>query len=173
MKMCCTEIMKNIKDLEKRKSQLVDFERRNDCDTYLSGEKVVSTPYSYEDTKKELSQIDSVIRYLKVSLAKSNIETILDDFNISISEGLIYLSQLNKALYDLQIQASRDELTRKTAYARRDDVVEYTKIKYDLNKAKEVYKKTLQTIYKLQMAIDRSNLLTYIDLDENKLKINV
>ena len=171
MKKCCTEIMKNIKDLEKRKFDLVDFEKRNDCDVYLSNEKRIPSNYDYEKVKKELKSIDDSIRYLKGVLSKANIETKLEGYDMNICEGLIYLSQLNNTLAYLKIQANRDELSRRTPYTSRNDVVEYKKVRYDLAKAKSDYKKTLEEVYNIQMAIDRSNLNNYIEVDESKINL--
>ena len=90
---------------------------------------------------------------------------------MNICEGLIYLSQLNNTLAYLKIQANRDELSRRTPYTSRNDVVEYKEVRYDLAKAKSDYKKTLEEVYNIQMAIDRSNLNNYIEVDESKINL--
>ena len=171
MKKCCTEIMKNIKDLEKRKDDLVDFEKRNDCDIYLSNEKKIPSSYDYEKVKNEIKALDNTIRYLKGLLAKANIETKLEGYDMNVCEGLVYLSQLNNALTYLKIQANRDQISRRSVYSSRNEIVEYKEVRYDLKKAKSDYKKTLEEVYSIQMAIDKSNLSNFIEIDESKLNL--
>ena len=101
--------MKIIKNLEKRKEEVILFERRNDVETYLSDEKRIPTKYNYNKVKSEIATLDTKTRKLKTILAKANIETMLEDFDMSVSEGLIYLSQLSKSLNRLKTQVKRDE----------------------------------------------------------------
>ena len=90
----------------------------------------------------------------------------LEDFDMSVSEGLIYLSQLSESLNRLKFQVTRDELTRVTPYGSKRDIVEYHSLNYDLAKAKKDYDKLVQEINNLQMSIDRCNLNNYIDVED-------
>lgn len=166
MKICATKIMKIIKNLEKRKEEVILFERRNDVETFLSDEKRIPTKYNYNKVKSEISSLDTKTRKLKTILAKANIETMLEDFDMSVSEGLIYLSQLSESLNRLKTQVTRDELTRVTPYGSKRDIVEYHSLNYDLAKAKKDYDKLVQEINNLQMSIDRCNLNNYIEVED-------
>lgn len=166
MKICATQIMKIIKNLEKRKEEVILFERRNDVEIYLNDEKRIPSIYNYDQVKDEIGALDTKIRKLKTVLAKTNIETMLKDFNMSISEGLIYLSQLSDSLSRLKTQTMRDELTRFTPYGNKRDLVEYHSLNYDLTKAKSDYNKLVKEINNLQMSIDRCNLNNFIEVED-------
>ncbi len=166
MKICATQIMKIIKNLEKRKEEVILFERRNDVETFLSDEKRIPTKYNYNKVKSEIATLDTKTRKLKTILAKTNIETMLEDFDMSVSEGLIYLSQLSESLNRLKTQVTRDELNRVTPYGSKRDIVEYQSLNYDLSKAKKDYDKLVHEINNLQMSIDRCNLNNYIEVED-------
>ena len=66
MKICATQIMKIIKNLEKQKEEVILFERRNDVETYLSDEKRITTKYNYNKVKSEIATLDTNTRKLRL-----------------------------------------------------------------------------------------------------------
>ena len=156
--------MKDIKKLEARKQSLLNKEARNSFSKYSENEEIKSTnEYSYLDTRKEVNAIDSRIRHLKYLLSKNNIETIIDSFNMSLTEGLIYLSQLTKEKSVISLLASKDKITRTSNNY--SALVEYTTLNYDLTKVKEDLEEIENKISSLQIAIDRANLTNEIEVD--------
>lgn len=161
MKKCNAEIMKMIKDLETKKAKLLDYQNRNSTTSYLEKEKPIPSTYSYDETKKEIDELDKEIRRLRGILNYANVTTMIDEFNISVNEALIYLAQLTGRLDRLSLMVSRNKISRVSL--RNTNVAEYTVINYDLDTVKKDYQETRDLICKLQIAIDRSNLTNFID----------
>lgn len=163
---CNTEIMKEIKTLEQDKKDLIDFERTNHYYTYLKGEEPIINGYNYFKSREDISKIDSRIRYLKGLLAYSNATTILNGFDMTIGEALIYLAQLNNEKDLIKALADNKQLTRTSVGSYANPQVQYTELEYDANIAKEDYKNITDKIYKLQLAIDRTNLTNQIEVSD-------
>ncbi len=162
MKMTHTEAMKEIKKLEDQKSALLQVENETCTVTYTEKETPIDTKYDYTKFTTELDSIDLRIRQLKGALAKSNSTTIVKGFDMSVSEALVYLAQLNSHLSRFKKLAEKQPLVRTSALYR-NSTYELTKTLYDVSVAKEEYQKCFDLISKLQMAIDLTNLTSEID----------
>lgn len=165
MKKCNTEIMKDIKTLEETKNDLLAFENSNCSHTYSKYEEPIVNGYDYSSTKEEISKINDRVRYLKGLLAYSNVTTIVEGFNMTIGEALIYLAQLNGEKERIKRLASRKVLTR-TSGGYLENGAEYTQLEYDPEIAKQDLKTIIDLVYKLQLAIDRTNLTNMIEVKE-------
>lgn len=165
-KMCNVEIMKLIKELEFEKSNLIDFERRNSFVEYTNDEKdsADKTPYDIEATNTKIAQIDTNVRYLKHLLNVSNSNTVVAEFDITLGEALVYMSQLNNAISRLKPLINTDKITRKQSMYNRLQP-EYQEAKYDINVAKEMFDTYKSILTRLQLAIDRTNLTNLIDVN--------
>ena len=160
MKICHTEAMKLIKELEQQKSVVLRKEADNYSISYKEGEEKLKTDYSYLETRKEIASLDKQIRTLKTLLAIANTKVIIDDFNITIGEALVYLAQLQKEKSELEYLGSKQQLTRRSTP---NGVIEYTECVYDVNKVNEDILVIRKKINDLQIAIDRANLTSYIE----------
>lgn len=155
MKKCHTEIMKEIKKLEEVKETLLNEESDNCIVTYLQKETPINTGYDYNLTNIKIDECDKEILRLKSLLTKANVETKVEGFEMTISEALVYLAQLNEKLKRLSYLVNLKPLKRSTGY---DSVPEFTKIVFDREKVLNDYEEVRNLIPKLQMAIDRTNL---------------
>lgn len=162
MKMTHTEAMKEIKKLEDQKASLLQQESNTCTVTYTENETPIDTKYDYTKYTDDLDSLDKRIRLLKGALAKSNAMTIVKGFDMSVSEALVYLAQLNNQLSRFKRLSEKQPLVR-TSAGYRNATYELTKTLYDVNVAKEQYQKCFDLISKLQMAIDLTNLTTEID----------
>lgn len=160
MKKCLTEIMKEIKKLEEIKESLLNTERGGCVVTYLQNETPIDTGYDYDVINKKINDCDNEIRRLKKILANANVNIIVEGFNMSISESLVYLAQLTASLERLNNLVTIKPLNRKSGY---DNGPEFTKIVFDREKVLNDYNKVRDLIPRLQMAIDRTNLNNMID----------
>ena len=161
MKMCNSEAMKAIKELEIKKDKLIYNEDNHSKISYKEGEEKVLTNYDYAQTRKTIAELDERIRKIKHALAVSNCNTVIDDFDITIGEALIYLAQLNAE------RAQLDELSENVKLSRRitpNGVIEYTECLYDPEKVATDMEELRAKIGKLQIAIDRANLTHYVDV---------
>lgn len=155
MKKCHTEIMKEIKKLEEVKETLLNEESDNCIVTYLQKETPINTGYDYNLTNIKIEECDTEILRLKSLLTKANVETNVEGFEMTISEALVCLAQLNEKLKRLSYLVNLKPLKRSTGY---DSVPEFTKIVFDREKVLKDYEEVRNLIPKLQMAIDRTNL---------------
>lgn len=162
MKKCNTELMKEIKILEEKKTDILNLEQEECKITYLDGEKKMSSLYSYDTVRKEVDDIDSKIRRYKSLLAYSNATTKVEEFDMTIGECLIYLASLNSKKTYLTSFASKKQKSRISSTY--NNKVEYTELLYDVNKVKQELEDLQRLIAKLQMAIDRTNLTNLIEI---------
>ena len=162
MKMCNSEAMKLIKELETKKDKFIYVEDHHSKISYKEGEEKVLTNYDYAQTRKIVAQLDERIRKIKHALAVSNCATVIEYFDITIGEALIYLAQLNAE------RAQLDELSENVKLSRRitpNGVIEYTECLYDPEQVEKDMEELRAKIGKLQIAIDRANLTHYVDVD--------
>ena len=161
MKVCHTKAMKMVKELESRKDFLIKQEGQNCLVSYREGEKKILNDYNYAKTRSEVQEIDTKIRKIKVALAVSNANAFIDDFKISITEGLILLAQLENQKEELEmLSMNRQRSRRLTA----NGVIEFTECLYDIEQVKKDIEEIHTKIGNLQIAIDRANLNTFIEV---------
>lgn len=161
MKICNSEAMKKIKSLEEDLSRIRYNESYNSVISYKEGEQKVIPDYDYETTRNEVNRINAEIRKIKRALAVANSTYIIDDFNMTIGEALIYLAQLNNEYSNLYQLANRNKITRRITP---NGVLEYTECCYEPEKAISDRKKIYDEIGKLQVSIDRANLNCFIEI---------
>ena len=90
-----------------------------------------------------------------------NCNTVIDDFGITIGEALVYLAQLNTEYKQLESLSEHDKLSRRITA---NGVLEYTECLYDPEKVVRDMEELHAKIGKLQVAIDRANLTTYVNV---------
>lgn len=165
-KMSNTEIMKRIKDLESRKAELVAFEVRNSFVVYTVEEKSMADltkTYDILGNNNIIKELDNETRYLKYLLNLSNATTIVEDFNMTLGESLVLMAQLTQTIARITPLANTDKITREVmGYGSR--LAEYKEALYDINIAKQMLVEYKDTLMKLQMAIDKTNLTHEIEV---------
>ena len=107
-----------------------------------------------------MKKCDQEIRRLKTILANVNATVIVEGFDMTINEALIYLAQLNEDLKRLNNLITINPLSRRSSY---DGVPEFTKITFNREEVKNDYETVRNLIPKLQMAIDRTNLTHFTE----------
>lgn len=164
MKACNIEIMKMVKALEAEKAEIIASEERNSTISYSSTEKqnslVENKPeYDLVAVNASIDRLDSQIRRLKHILNKANSENMLEleGRSMTVGEGIVYMAQLSANIRRLEKLANTDKLTRSSGW--RSSEAEYTEVKYDINIARDLLKAAKEELMRLQVAIDRSNLL--------------
>lgn len=161
MKMCNSEAMKAVKELEEKKRNIICNEELRSRISYKEGEEKVISKYDYAETRKAIAEIDERIRKIKHALAESNCKTVVDDFKITIGEALVYLAQLNAEYQRLDGLGGHNKLSRRITA---NGVLEYTECLYDPEKVVADMEKLHAKIGKLQVAIDRANLTNFIEV---------
>jgi hypothetical protein len=153
--------MKLVKTLEEKKKLVVFTENNRSRVSYKEGEEKVTTKYDYAATRKEIAEIDEQVRNIKHALAKANCSVVIDDFGITIGEALVYLAQLNAEYSRLDNLSGYDKLSREITS---NGVLEYTECLFDPEQAETDQKVLYSKICKLQVAIDRANLVNFIEI---------
>ena len=161
MKMCNAEIMKKIKLLEQSKNDLLMEESRTHQVTYQNEKDRFDYGYSFTKTREKISTIDTETRNLKRLLNLSNATTMVTEFSMTLGECLVYLAQLNRELALVNNLAKKEPTTTRTSYG---GVVEYTALNYDKAECQARLEWLHETIAKLQIAIDRTNLTNMIEV---------
>lgn len=161
MKVCHSEAMKKIKELEEQKNLLVYYENNRCTVSYKEGEEKTPSKYDYAKTRKDIEKIDSEVRAIKHALAVANCTVKVDDFDMTIGEALVYLAQLNAEYRRLDNLTDREKLSRRLTV---NGVIEYTECLYEPEKVEKDQKALYAKICKLQVAIDRANLNNYLDI---------
>lgn len=161
MKMCHSEAMKAVKDLEEKRQLIIYNENNRSRISYKENEEKVINSYDYAETRKAIAEIDGRIRKIKHALAASNCNTVIDDFGITIGEALVYLAQLNTEYRQLDDLTDYNKLSRRITA---NGVLEYTECLYDPETVAKDMEALHAKIGKLQVAIDRANLTTYIEI---------
>ena len=160
MKMCLSEGMKRIKELNERKDTLILNEQRRMRTSYKEGEQLVPVDYDYKKTREEIAKIDAEVRAIRCGISLANCTVKLDD-GLTIGEALVYLAQLNGENARLESLAVHEKLTRRITT---NGVLEYTVCNYEPDEVISDREELRAKIYGLQLAIDRANLNTYIEI---------
>ena len=145
MKICHTQAMKQIKELEAQKEALIDFEDDNCVLSYKEGEAKTVSSYDYAKTRDEIEKLVKV-----------------DGFNVTLGEALIMLAQMQNKKAQLESLSFKKQKSRSVTY---NGVVEYSECVYDVEAVKAELKDLRLRISDLQIAIDRANLTNYIEVD--------
>ena len=162
MQMCNAEILKKIKLLEQTKSDALSKESRTHQVSYQDEKDRFDYGYSFSQTRETVSNLDTEIRKLKHLLNISNATTVVPEFSMTLGECLVYLAQLNKELGIVSRMAKKEATTSSTVYGGK---VEYTALNYDKEECQAKVDWLHNTVAKLQIAIDRTNLTNMIEVE--------
>ena len=116
--------------------------------------------YDYKKTREEIAKIDAEVRAIRCGISLANCTVKLDD-GLTIGEALVYLAQLNGENARLESLAVHEKLTRRITT---NGVLEYTVCNYEPDEVISDREELRAKIYGLQLAIDRANLNTYIEI---------
>lgn len=161
MKVCHMEAMKEIRLLEEQKQLVLEKEEEGFRVSYKEGESKVDTGYSYRETRDQVATLDARIRQIKSALAKANCLCRLEEFDVTIGEALVLLAQWNAEYARLCRLSSQRQLSRRITA---NGILEYTECLYDVKAVAEERNLLKQRIGALQIAIDRANLLSQIEI---------
>ena len=161
MKVCHMEAMKEIRLLEEKKQMLLERECERFRVSYKEGERKVDTGYSYRKTREEVTALDARIRRIKSVLAAANCTCRLEAFDVTIGEALVMLAQWNGEYGRLCMLSAQQQISRRITP---NGILEYTECLYDVEEVTKERDALKQRIGALQIAIDRANLLSMIEI---------
>lgn len=161
MKLCNTEIIKKVKDLEEQRQQILAEERKICCSTYQKEADLIDLGYDFDATREAVAEINRETVKLKHLLGVANSTVIVPEFEMTIGECIVAMAQLNSEKKILENMAATPSKTRQTTFG---GVVEYTITNYDIKNCKDKLLEISETIRRLQISIDRINLAHFIEI---------
>ena len=161
MKLCNAEVIKKIKDFEEQKQEILSDEQKNCTTTYQTETDMIDTGYDFEKARNIVENLNKEIMRLKHALNVSNSTVIVEKFDLTIGECLVYMAQLNNEKVVLERMSRNRSKSRMTLY---NGTVEYTVTNYDVEVCKDKLNDIKETLRKLQLAIDRVNLNNMIEI---------
>lgn len=161
MKLCNSEIIKKINDLDEQKNRILSEESRNCTSKYQKESDLIDLGYNFAATRKAIEEINREVVKLKHLLHLTNATVVVPEFDMTIGECLIYMAQLERERRCIEEMALKPAKSRITSYG---GVVEFEITNYNIDECKQKLTETIETIRKLQVAIDRVNLTHMIEV---------
>ncbi len=160
--MTSAEANKRLRQLQDKKKDLLEAERKNSVFIAATTESVEEVQknydYDYGYDVPEIDRIDKEIRELKHSINQFNVSCMVPELGMSIDQVLIYLPQLKEKQHRLAGMAAHLPKQRVTdRYGSRSNIIEYEYANYDVKDAKEDYEKVSRLVAEVQLALDKIN----------------
>lgn len=116
----------------------------------------VRPSYSYEETSAKFDEIERKIRKIKHALNVFNATTVVDGFDMTIDEMLVFLPQTSERLRKLEDMLAKPEKAR-AMNTGRTSIIEYEYLNYDLQKVQEDYDALMDLKNRALTALDVVN----------------
>ena len=124
----------------------------------------VRPDYNYEASRDSQSEIEKKIIKLKHAINEFNVNTLVEDFNMTIDEMLIYIPQLTAKKQKLSVMKDTPKLERTAGYAR-SNIIDYIYINYDADVVGKDYELVEAELTKAQIALDKVNVTKTFEVD--------
>lgn len=168
MKYTSSEANKLLKKLNDEKRMLLDGEGRSSAFNCALGEDVESVrpEYNYGEVCNKLSELNAKIRKVKHLINIFNSSTVIEGFDMTIDEMLIYIPQLTEEKNRLFGLSSRLPKERRSVggYGA-NTVIDYTYANYDVSKAEADYSTISDLLSRAQTALDVANNSKTIEIE--------
>jgi hypothetical protein len=161
MKLCNSEIIKKIRDLDEKKQRIITEEKDICTSKYQNESDLVDLGYDFAATRKAIKEINREVIRLKHALNVANLTVVVPEFNMTIGECIVYMAQLNLESRILENMSQTRSKSRETSYG---GVVEYTIANYSIDECRQKLDEINEIIRSLQIAIDRVNLNNMVEI---------
>ena len=119
--------------------------------------------YDYEATQKEIIELERKIRNIRHAINEFNLSHVVQEFDMTIDQLLIYIPQLSKRKQKLYSMQSR--LPKAREIYRGSSIIDYCIANYDTKKAREDYVKISDELANAQTALDVINNSEKFEID--------
>ena len=159
------EANKMLHELEMELNHLVTEEEQAKSFLAAVGEDIESCrpKYNYEESQSAIKAVENKIIKLKHAINKFNTEAVVDGFDKTIDEMLIYIPQLTQRCRKLNAMQSILPKKRE-AMNMRSNIIDYRYVNYDIEKVKQDYKTTVDELHKAQIALDTVNVTKQFEI---------
>ena len=153
----------------------------DECERIKSVEKTVFTfcaaisekledarpEYDYASSQAKIKELNSKIRKIKHALNIFNSTTVVDGFDMTIDEMLVYIPQLTNQKNKLSGMINRPKKIRKEQdrYGSPKSYVEYEYVNYDIEEVTKDFNEVTELLSKAQLALDSVNNKALIELN--------
>lgn len=160
--MCIAAAIKQAKDLEAEKTELLDAERRTNVQEEVNGEMVLTGPaYNFSEAQCKLGALDENIRNIKHAINVANATIPIASLGMTPDCVLVSMAQKNKRLAVLKAMSRISQRERRDTYGRANQEV-YAVRQFDSEDVKKAAEELQQEIRELQLELDRYNLMTEV-----------
>jgi len=166
MRFTSAEANKYLKELVDGKSMLQVDERQNSTFIAATIEDIedVRPAFDLNDSQQQIRSVNEKIRKLKHAINLFNVQTVVDGFDMTIDEMLVYLPQLSQRVEELS------RLSRLPAKERLNDrtsinLIEYRYANYDVQKARQLSSELFSLQHRAQTTLDLINNTVQFEVD--------
>lgn len=172
MKVTATELMKQLKYIEE---EINDIHRNDEEKSMVLVEKATDTDgktilvpvyveeYDFAINRSRIKELHKEERKIRNVLSAFNSKTLVNGFDFTINEGLVRITELRSEIKVLTNLAKKSPFTSSTNY-RNNEVIIY-KASYSIDDAKKALRTSQRELSALQVAIDKSNLNSEIEIE--------
>ena len=168
MKMTPTELMKRLKYIEE---EIADIHRDDESKSQHliqlgSSDSVttLATGYDFKANREKISALHKEERKIRHLLSLFNSQTKVEGYDFTITEGLVRIAELKDEIKVLTLLSRRNEVTPILGYGRERDSY-CQKVAYSIEEAKAALKENQRELSALQVAIDKTNLSSTLEVD--------
>lgn len=172
MKITATELMKQLKFIQE---EIATIHQDDNNKSYVLVEKVTddnnksklvplyAEEYNFLNNRNRINDLYLEERKIRNLLSIFNTKTLVIGYDFNINEGLVRLAQLKEEIKVLTNLARKSQYESTTNY-RNNEVIIY-KVSYDIDEAKNYLRKAQKEMSALQVAIDKTNLNSQIEVE--------
>ena len=168
MKLTSSEANKLLKRLNADYQSLTVTEYQSCSFLAATGEHIESVrpEYDFKKTQKEIGAVCAKIRALKHAINVFNSTTVVDGFDMTIDELLVYMPQLSERVSRLDSMRSQLPKLREQTYGTgTNTTIDYRYTNYDQTAAAAEYEKMFELLSKAQHALDLVNNTKVFEVD--------
>jgi len=169
MKVTSAQAAKILRKFEDDLSGIRSNEEMSNSFRAAVGEDIESVrpKYDYEQTQKEIKEIEAKVRKLKHTINLFNVQQVVPGFDMTIDQLLIYIPQLSRQRAKLaEMKSVLPKARAEIGYrASNVNIIDYTYANYDIEKAAKDYDEITDLLSRAQTALDTVNNTVTFEID--------
>ncbi len=168
MKYTSAQANKLLKKLNADYQNLLSTERQSCTFLAATGEDIetVRPEYDYAKTQKQIAEVCAKIRKIKHAVNVFNSTTVVEGFDMTVDELLVYMPQLTERVNRLDsMRNAMPKLRERTYGTGTNATIDYRYTNYDREAAERDYEESFALLSKAQNALDLVNNTKTMEID--------
>ena len=169
MKYTSAQANKLLKKLTEQIYSIRELESKSSIFYAAVGEDVESVrpEYDYAKTQQSIDELENSIRTVKHAINQFNATTIVEGFDMTIDQILVYIPQLTSKKRRLAAMAQRLPKQRSDSrmMSRNTTIIDYEYTNYDIKTVAEDYERVSEELSRAQTALDLVNSTETMEID--------